>query len=160
MLFDNCCFRIDLRTSCIIIAILEIIVWISITALNIVWLYNVPCWWVYTAGLSIHIVGHGFLLFGAMKKNRIATLAHLIIEIFAMGLFMTSIIWLFVVVSISDWSLFSVPIVDIIAVVMLVNTLLCINFWLCAFAFLKSLENGSNTQENEMKTLKSEIDYC
>ena len=71
MVFDKCCFCTELRKGCIIIAMFEMcanLIGVGMFLSYIPMLYPIPEWWIFGAGFLIHVIGHGFLLFGAPRK--------------------------------------------------------------------------------------------
>ena len=72
MVFKKCCFCIDIRKGCLVVATSGIL--ITLLSLIVLILANIFDWSFYfkIAGCIIHLGGYGCLLYGARNENRIA----------------------------------------------------------------------------------------
>ena len=80
MVFKKCCFCIDIRKGCLVVATSGILV--TLLSLIVLILANVFDWSFYfkVAGCIIHLGGYGCLLYGARNENRSAITVFLSIE--------------------------------------------------------------------------------
>ena len=145
----TCCFCVPLRTGCIVIAILGMMMSFSSIA-------NIE-----RSGIAVTIVSvvigisvNGILLFGAIKNNSLAVLVHLILDIFyIVGCI---IVWIIVVAlvakgggastTVSVAGAVSVPVGGLaIAVTILLSALIMLDiyFWIVTFSFYRELKSGN-----------------
>ena len=163
MVFKKCCFCIDIRKGCLVVATSGIL--ITLLSLIVLILANIFDWSFYfkVAGCIIHLGGYGCLLYGARNENRSAITVFLSIE--AVNLvydLMKIIISLEILgrwIKSQRYSYdegFNLVIGWVVGNVLVF--LITIYFWICAFSYFKYLRNigaDSTDEFQEMQELKS-----
>ena len=146
---NKCCCCVDLRTGCIVIAVLGFIGSLSSFQHGIVW---------GVVGLVASIVAHGCLLYGAIKYHKVTTLVYLVMEMLFIIFYVVLAVLTIVVLSgggvascldnwdgVSDDGTGCAVFVSIAIVVMLVYVALIglsIYWWVCVFSFYQDLKRN------------------
>ena len=134
-MLKRCCCCIDLRTGCIIIAILGIITsagWFTYTEKN-------DAYYVVLSGSIMGLIGNLSLLFGAIMTNKIAVAIYLILEFVQLMLNFAFSILVFVAYSATGGSE-SASNLLVIGIMALIIMMVWIYLWLSAFSFFLEIK--------------------
>ena len=149
---NKCCCCVDLRTGCIIIAVLGLIGSFSSFYSGIVW---------GIVGFVAAIVAHGCLLYGAIKYHKVTTLVYLVMEmlfiIFYVVLLVLTIVFFAEGTVVTCWKNWDggasdgtgcAVVVGIAVTILLVYVALIafsIYFWVCVYSFYQDVKRNEIT---------------
>ena len=142
VVIKKCCFCLDLRTGCIVIAMLTILAGLST-------LIRVPfTWYMIFAAVTGSLSG-SLLLYGAIRSNITATTSYLVMEVIGIIAYLLATSFIFIETQISANEFYENDLTktaentrmtgDLIGILFVFIILLHIYFWICGFRFLKQL---------------------
>ena len=141
----KCCFCLDLRIGCMVIAIITIIE-------GLCTLIRVPFTWYMTLVAITSTLSGALLLFGTIKNNITATTSYLVMEVFGIVAYMLATAFIFIESQTTSNSYHELGLTkkaketrvagDLIGILFVFMVLLQIYFWICAFRFVKELRSS------------------
>ena len=154
MIFQKCCFCIDLQKGCLVLSILGTV--LTLVTLIILIVASVLDWSFYfkVAGCIIHLGGYGCLFYGARNQNRSSVTVFLSIESVNLVYDVMKIIISLEILGrwIKSGRYSYDDDFNIVIGWLLGNILvfvITIYFWLCAFSYFKYLKDDELSNEEE-----------
>ena len=143
MILNTCCCCLDLRVGGIVIAILEILGGIGCFIPWVLGSSNLISWDFLAFGIvagTLGVLSGTSILYGAIKKNAVATLINLILCGLGTIVHIIAIILIFIF-SFAENPNDETPVYIIIGVVILVKAIFEIYFWICIYSLYRQLKS-------------------
>ena len=141
----KCCFCLDLRIGCMVIAIITIIG-------GLCTLIRVPFTWYMTLAAITGTLSGSLLLYGTIKNNITATTSYLVMEILGIVAYMLAAAFIFIETQkmanayhengLTKKAQETRVAGDLFGMLFVFMVLLQIYFWICAFRFIKDLRSS------------------